>query len=138
MINDIKTTKSEVQYPSKNSKEFIIGTCVLNAPGAAFDAFVYLDTTNGKLLIAQQMKFASSDLKKPQKITNNIINAEYHKLNDSIAQNIRNTDFILLVLGRCDGAYDAGMIPSKCAVVARNDFEAFYGDLYNQYLNDLA
>lgn len=138
LISDIKTTKSEVQYPSKNSKEFNVGTCVLNAPSAAFDAFVYLDTSNGKLLIAQQMKFASSDSKKQQKITDYIINAEYHKLNDSIAQNIPNTDFILLVLGRCDGAYHAGMIPSKCAVVASNEFEAFYGDLYNQYLNDSA
>ena len=134
-INDIKTRKINFQYPSTNQVESDIGTCVLNAPNAAFDAFVYLETTTGKLLFAQQMKLADTDSESPQKITNALINEEYHKVNNSIARHIPNTDFILLVLGRCEGVFDEKMLPSKCAVVAMNEFQEFYGEAYCQHLN---
>lgn len=97
-LDDIKTTRLDQRHPSTIHTEFPVGTCVLNAYGAAYDAFVYLETSTEKLLVAQQMKFASLDSRNPQTITNDSINEEYHKVNNSIAQNIPNTDFILLVL----------------------------------------
>jgi hypothetical protein len=135
-INDIKTTRLDHRYPSPIQTEFPIGTCVLNAPGAAFDAFVYLETTTGKLLVTQQMKLASPDSGNPQKITNDSIDKEYRKVSDTIAQHIPNTDFILVVLGRCEGDYHVENLPSKCAIVARNEFQEFYGEAYCQHLNN--
>ena len=137
-INDIKTTRLYRKYPSTIQTEFPIGTCVLNASGSPFDAFVYLETTVGKLLIAQQMKLASPDSGKPQKITSDLVNEEYHKVNNSIAQHIPKTDFILLVLGYCEGNYDIEKLPSKCAVVASNQFQEFYGESYSQHLNNFS
>jgi len=135
-IDDIKTASLKQQYPSTIQTEFPIGTCVLNAPGAAFDAFVYLETTAGTLLLAQQMKLAYPDSGTPQKITNDSIDEEYHKVNDSITQHIPNTDFILLVLGRCEGDYIIERLPSKCAIVARNELQEFYGEAYCQHFNN--
>ena len=133
-INDIKTWKRKNRYPSTDQTDLPIGTCVLNAPGAAFDAFFYLETTQGKLLFAQQMKLASKNSESPQKITIDSITEEYHKVNDSIANHIPKTDFILLVLGRCEGNYNAERLPSKCAVITLSEFQDFYGDMYFEYL----
>ena len=135
-IKDIETTNSMGQYPSANQEEFNVGNCVLNAPNAPFDAFVYLDTSHGKLLIAQQMKLANPTSKYPQKLTNDSINEEYNKVNKSIASHIPNTKFFLVVVGRCDGVYDPERLPSNCAVVSRDEFHDFYGDSYGRYLND--
>jgi hypothetical protein len=108
----------------------------LNASGAPFDAFVYLETTTGKILIAQQMKLAYHESGNPQKITNYSVDEEYQKVNTSIAKHIPNTDFILLVLGRCEGDYNVERLPSNCAIVASNELQEFYGEAYGKQLNN--
>ena len=135
-IHDIKIAKNSYKFPSTRQTESNIGTCVLNAPSAPFDAYVYLETTTGKLLLVQQTKFASTDSVAPQKITKRKIAKEYSKACASIDQYIPKTDYIILILGRCKGVYDAEKLPTNCAVVSLNEFEEFYGEEYSLRLKN--
>ena len=141
-IPDVDAIKTEVihqRYPEFSNAQYSCGTCVLNGPSAKFDAFVYVATSSSEdetktLLVAQQMKYAQKDSINPQIITNKTINEEYLKVNTVLANHIPNTNFILLVLGCCDGDFDVEKFPSKCAVVAQNQCRQFYGELYSEYL----
>jgi hypothetical protein len=135
-IHDIKTAKISYQFPSTRQTESNIGTCVLNAPGAPFDAYVYLETTTGKLLLVQQMKLASTDSVTPQKLSNSKIADDYNKACASIDQYIPKTDNIILILGRCKGVFDTEKLPINCAVVSLNEFQEFYGEEYSLRLKN--
>ena len=82
------------------------------------------------------MKFASTDSVTPQKITKRKIADDYDKACASIDQYIPKTDYIILILGRCKGVYDAEKLPTNCAVVSLNEFEEFHGEEYSLRLKN--
>ena len=133
-IKDMNTTITYDSFPLTIQTDSKIGTCVQNAPVSAFDGFVYLETTAGKLLLGHQNLFSRTDPIVAKKITDIKLALEHQKINDSIARYIPETDCIILFLGRCEGVYDAEKLPSNCAVVSLNECEEFYGELYNWYL----
>jgi hypothetical protein len=127
-VRDLAIKKLSHRYPSTERPNFATGHAVLNARGSAFDSFMYLETVDGTLLITAQMKLAYPDSLNPQEITKDRIDLEYNKVNNTVAEFLPNTDFLLLVLGLCDGKYDERLLPSKCAIVLRTEHAEFYGD----------
>ena len=131
----IKVSKIDCRYPLTNASNFEIGDHVLNAAGAPFDSFLYLESNNGRLLLAFQMKLANQDSQTKQVITNNSVNVEFNKINNVVQECLPGTDFICIILGRCDGKFDENQLPSKCAVVSREEQMEFYGESYYHQLN---
>ena len=117
------------QFPSTCKGSFSNGECVLNASGAPFDAFVYLQSTNCRLLIAMQMKFANATSVSPQQVTIKTIEAEYEKSSASIKMHLPETPFFFLLLAHCHGNYDLSNIPDNCAIVTIENQADFFGML---------
>ena len=138
-IDEIKVSKINNRYPSSStsSLSFSVGDSVLNADGAPFDSFVYVKTAldSHPLLLAFQMKLAGKDSQSPQIITACTINAEFNKINNSISKCIPGTDFICVILGRCEGKFTEHDLPGKCIVVSEAEQVHFYGPSYFQRLN---
>ncbi len=76
------------------------------------------------------MKFANKKSNNPKKINDIIVAEEYKKINNSVATHLKGTDFVCVILCRCDGNYDPQKLPSKCVVVTRKELEIFYGEPY--------
>jgi hypothetical protein len=105
--------------------------CILNADGAPFDSFVYVETVgNEKLLLAFQMKLSNASSSKPSVITLDTVNQEFNKINDTVSKFIKGTDFVLVVLGNCDANISEENLPSKSIVISREEHRLFYGDPY--------
>ena len=137
-IPPLKDMTSELltqRFPTSISDEFPIGQFVLNASGAPFDAFVYLSTKDNKrILIAEEMKFANANSVRKQILTTEIMLEQYKKVNDAIYNHIRGTDFVFVILARCEGQFDASKIPINGVAVSMSEFRSFYGDAYYQRL----
>ena len=134
-LADLKVSKIDYRYPSTRAPAFDIGDHVLNADGAPFDSFLYLDTIAGPLLFAYQMKLAKQDSTTQQILSHDSVNHEFNKINKAIAENLAGTDFVCVILGRCEGTFSENKLPSKCVVVAREDQPSFYGESYYHRLN---
>lgn len=127
----LEIIQAKERFPTSKNEPFPVGTGVLNAAGAPFDAFMYLETVkNEKLLVALQMKLANSDSKSPQIIDDNKINVEWNKMNKAISENLPGTNFVGVILGRCEGRFNENNLPGKCLVITKNEHEDYYGDLY--------
>jgi hypothetical protein len=133
-FSEIHTGKIDFRFPLTKQSGFADGACILNGNGAPFDAFVFLSTDSDRILIAQQMKLSHDDSTNPQIITNNSINTEYSKINQSVGKYIQGTDFVLLMCGHCEGILDITTLPSKVAIVSKSEFEGFYGKSYYKRL----
>jgi hypothetical protein len=135
-IEELKISKVSNQYPL-SAAAFTIGDSVLNAAGAPFDSFLYLDTTsNARLLLALQMKLANQDSTTQQVISNETVDDEFNKINNALANHIPGTDFVCIILGRCEGSFTESNLPSKCVVVSREEQLSFYGESFYQRLNN--
>ena len=134
--SDIELLQSKKIFP-KHSADFKngFGQSILNAPFAPFDSFMYLKTlSNEKILLAFQMKFAYTDSETPQTITNQIVNKEYNKMNDQIAKNVPGTDFVCIIMARCDSNYCENLIPTKSLIVSNQELKDFYGETLFQII----
>ena len=132
----LKVSKIDYRYPSTRAPAFDIGDNVLNGDGAPFDSFLYLDTTTKPLLFAFQMKLAQHDSTTQQVISNDTVNHEFNKINNSVSEYVAGTDFVAIILGRCRGTFSENMLPSKCVVVSKEQQMNFYGESYYHRLNN--
>jgi hypothetical protein len=142
-VSALKVSKIDYCYPSKEKASVLeIGNSVLNASGAPFDSFLYLSTvakekeTETLLLLAFQMKLANQASKDPQVINDDTVNCEFTKINDSVAKDLAQTDFVCIILGFCKGNFDENKLPSKCVVISREEQVDFYGPSYYHRLNN--
>jgi hypothetical protein len=139
----LKVSKIDYRYPSTQAPTFDIGNNVLNANGALFDSFLYLDTTTNlldtttnQLLFAFQMKLAKQDSTIPQVICDDTVNVEFNKINNAVSKYLKGKDFVCVILGRCRGTFSEDNLPSKCVVVSKEEQMNFYGESYYHRLND--
>jgi hypothetical protein len=136
-MDQIKVSRIEQRYPTTKEmkdKSFQVGDCVLNASGAPFDAFVWLETTDDeKLLFVEQMKMSRFSAS-TRAINMDLINEEFNKANSTVAKYLDGADFVFMMLCRRDGNFDANQLPSKVAVVCNAQLRNFYGDAYYQRL----
>jgi hypothetical protein len=132
-IEELQVSVIEYRYPSTYTPAFEIGNCVLNGNGAPFDAFIYLETANQKLLLALQMKISRFS-SRTGPINNQLINEEYQKVNKIIDEKLHGTDFVFVMLCRRDGNFNRDLLPSKSAIVCNSNLNSFYGDAYFQRL----
>lgn len=130
--NQLRITRANQRFPTTNSNNpFSVGVGVLNAAGAPFDAFMYLETVgNGNLLVALQMKLANHDSRSPQVINIRMINEELNKMNKTISSNLNGTDCVCVIVGRCEASFDENILSGKCFVISKNEYKDYYGDLY--------
>ena len=135
-LTALKVSKIDYRYPSTRAPAFDIGDNVLNADGAPFDSFLYLNTTTKPLLFAFQMKLAKHDSTTQQVISNNTVNHEFNKINNAVSEYVAGTEFVAIILGRCRGTFFENMLPSKCVVVSKEQQMNFYGESYYHRLNN--
>ena len=112
-LQALKLSKIDYRYPSTQAPAFKIGDNVLNADGAPFDSFLYLETTADPILLAFQMKLANQDSQTPQVISDDIVSREFTKINDSIKTHLPRTNFVCVILAHCEGIFDENKLPSK-------------------------
>jgi hypothetical protein len=130
-ISDIRVHKIPYRYPSTQSPDFPFGISVWNGSGAPFDSFMYVKTTSGSsLLLAFQMKLANQDSKRPQVINDDTLKIEFDKVNDCISTHLCGTEFVLIILGQCEGAFIDCNLPHNCVVVSKTEQMSFYGQCY--------
>ena len=135
-FESLKHSKISFRYPSTRAPFFAVGDMVLNANGAPFDSFLYLETTADPLLLAFQMKLANEDSQTPQVISDDTVNREFTKINNTISTHLPGTDFVCIILGFCRGTFDEKRLPSKCVVISREEQMNFYGESYYHRLNN--
>ena len=87
--------------------------------------------------MALQMKLGYLDSKNPQTITDQKINDEYNKINSAVFNHLKGTDFVAVILGRCEGKFAEGQIPSKSVVVSKAEHDVFYGAPFYYRLNKM-
>ena len=134
-ISSLELSTISYRYPTTNAPEFRIGDSVLNGDGAAFDSFIFLETTsNTKILLALQMKLSNRTSARPQEISQQKVNDEFQKINDSVAKHLPGVDFVCVLLGRCEGTFLASQLPSKCVAVTLTEHDSFYGSAIAQRL----
>jgi hypothetical protein len=133
----LKVSKIEFRYPSTKAPAFDVGDNVLNADGAPFDSFLYLETTSHPLLLAFQMKLAKLDSTNQQVIRNDTVDLEFNKINNAVSKYLAGTDFVAVILGRCRGSFSESNLPSKCVVVSKEQQMDFYGESYYHRLNNV-
>ena len=134
-LDALTVSKIDYRYPSTQAPSFEIGDSVLNADGAPFDSFLYLDTATHCVLLAFQMKFAKLDSGTPQVICDATVNIEFNKINKAVSKYLAGTDFVVVILGRCCGTFSEDHLPSKCVIVAKEQQMHFYGESYYHRLN---
>jgi hypothetical protein len=132
----LKVFKIDYRYPSTQAPVFDIGHNVLNADGAPFDSFLYLDTTTNPLLFAFQMKLAKHDSTTQQVIRTDTVDHEFNQINNAVSKYLAGTDFIAIILARCRGTFSETKLPSKCVVVSKEQQMNFYGESYYHRLNN--
>ncbi|KAJ3250372.1 hypothetical protein HK103_003625 [Boothiomyces macroporosus] len=136
--DNIQTLISEYRYPSKKESTFEFGKVVLNAPGAPFDAFVYLDSIKSMpLLLVFQMKCANRDAKTPQVLNNRMIETEFNKAKVSIdKQRFKQKPyFVFVMLANCDSNCTEKDLPENCIVISKPEQLAFYGPSFYHRLS---
>jgi hypothetical protein len=126
-IPDFLTLREIRSHYPKKHQAIQFGEFVLNGPQApAFDAFGLVKTRDGDpILICMQMKFAYHT--DGQKISNDLINLEYSKVNGSIFKYLPGTDFVLLMPCRCLGSISSIDLPSKSAIILEGQLKGYYG-----------
>ncbi|KAJ3267859.1 hypothetical protein HDV01_003878, partial [Terramyces sp. JEL0728] len=134
--NEIAYSVIDYRYPKKEKNEqFPVGTCVLNAAGAPFDSFMYLDT-GGKepMLFAFQYKFAKK--KYGLKVDNQNIQTEYEKIKASVEMRLSRQEFICVLIARCGfkGSIDENELPNRCVVISVDEHLPYFGFHYSQRL----
>ncbi|KAJ2994826.1 hypothetical protein HDV02_001285, partial [Globomyces sp. JEL0801] len=108
----LKVSKIDYRYPSTQAPPIAIGDSVLNADGAPFDSFLYLNTNTNPLLFAFQMKLAKQDSTNKQVIRDDTIEREFNKINNAVSEYIPGTDFVAIILCRCEGTFSENNLPS--------------------------
>ena len=81
------------------------------------------------------MKFANDKSANQQVLTTELMLEQYTKVNNAVSVHIRETDFVCVILARCNGSFDVSKVPIKGVAVSRNELKSFYGDAYYQRLN---
>jgi len=134
----LKVSKIDYRYPSTKAPAFDIGDNVLNADGAPFDSFLYLDTTSNPLLLAFQMKFAKLDSTNPEVICNDTLDNEFNKIKNTVSTYLAGTDFVAVTLSQCSGSFSESKLPSNCIVVSKEQQMDFFGkSCYHRLNNNL-
>jgi hypothetical protein len=127
----INIDKMDYRYPNGESCNIKVGTSFLNEAGAPFDSFMYVETIHDKpLLLAFQMKLSNLDSKSPMILNDQVINKEYNKIKNSVESLLPETDFICIILGRCEGNFDETKIPTNCIVMSKKEQMTYYGESY--------
>jgi hypothetical protein len=134
---DVNIGEVEKRYPNANAykiKQFDFSTSVLNAEGAAFDAFMNVETSLGKpLLLAFQMKFTK---KNSYTITDALIKDEFDKASQIISGKLPGIDFIFVLLSNCESNFtESSLLPHNCVVITETEQKSFYGELISTRLN---
>jgi len=124
------------RYPSTKAPTFEIGDNVLNADGAPFDSFLYLETTADPILLAFQMKYANQTSKSPQVINEAIVNKEFTKINSAVTNYLPGTNFVCIILGFYEGTFDENKLPNNCVVISKQEQLTFYGPSYYHRLHN--
>ena len=131
--------KLSSRFP-ENKGDFESYVFVLNADGAPFDAFVYLDTLdNKKILLAFQMKFSNRATKNPRPLSLALLEAELTKARGAVAEHLPGTELVLVFPAHCDKAPDltADTIPAGCIIITKDEERDVYGELYYHRLERL-
>ncbi len=138
-FKSIKLSKVQNRYPGYRNKGAGVKSYdfVMNAAGAPFDAFVFLDTTVPKkrLLVAFQMKF--SQTKESEKITAALLESEYKKVQDAVEEYLPGTDFVLVfpIHRKTVKGFSDAHIPKNCILISKEEQKDFYGELYYRRLD---
>lgn len=130
LLADLKVSNITYRYPSTAAPAFNNGHNVLNADGASFDSFLYLDTATNPLLFAFQSRLANQQSTTQQVIDNDTVDHEFSRINKAVSQYAPGTDFVAIILGRCRGTFSENKLPSKCVVVSKDQQMNFYGESY--------
>ena len=135
-IDHICVDVAKHRYPTTETPSFDIGTFVLNCSGAPFDAFCWLElVSNDTILLTLEMKLAMPESNRGQAIKNSKINQTFLKINDSMAAYLPGSQFVVIILGRCNGDFKQKDLPGKCAVITKDQQRHFYGDAFYRRLN---
>jgi hypothetical protein len=133
---EIQTERMINRFPSEKTKNYKkVGVSFLNAPGAPFDSFMFLETVEKKLLLLVfQMKWNDKNAQSSSVISQELVNEEYNKMKENIKEFLPDTDVVFVILSRRKGTFDEKVLPDDCIVVSKDEMEAFYGKLYYQRL----
>ncbi|CAG8543031.1 3327_t:CDS:2, partial [Acaulospora colombiana] len=102
-----------------------------NGEGAVCDGFSFLIINRGQpMLLALQMKWRDLESENPQKINDKMISKEYNKVKD-FARKIGLDNWLLLILSNCSSTFNKSLLPTRCAIVDKNNFIEFYGKIYS-------
>lgn len=138
-VSTITVKRANARFPMSLDKSFESYEFVLNAPGAPFDAFVYLDTPlpNKRFLLVFQMKFSDSETKRPAQVNSEMLEKEYKKVQNSVAKFREGTEFVLVfpIHRRKAVGFTDMDVPPNCVVIAKEEQEAVYGELYHHRLD---
>lgn len=118
----IQVEKIDQRFPTTMQGPFDYGASILNASGAPFDSFMFLETARGgKLLLALQMKHWKTNIKEEE------MNTEFEKMKSSVTKNLPGTDFVGILLSTGNGSLNAAQLPENCIVISKNQHSSFYG-----------
>ncbi|CAG8567970.1 9766_t:CDS:2 [Ambispora leptoticha] len=102
-----------------------------NGEGAGCDEFSFLIINRGQpMLLALQMKWRDLESENPQKINDKLISKEYNKVKD-FARKIGLDNWLLIILSNCSSTFNKTLLPTRCAIVDKNNFIEFYGKIYS-------
>ena len=65
----------------------------INGKGSVWDGFSYLHGDSDRMLLSFQMKFAESDSKNPQQISEELIGKEFDKASNAYKQLLKTNNF---------------------------------------------
>ncbi|CAG8707452.1 2844_t:CDS:1, partial [Acaulospora colombiana] len=104
-----------------------------NGEDAECDRFSFLIINRGQpMLLALQMKWRDLESENPQKIHDKLISNEYNKVKD-FARNIGLDNWLLIILSNCSSTFNKTLLPTRCAIVDKNNFTEFYGKIYSSW-----
>ena len=131
---NIKCTNIKERYPTTAAPEFEYGNSVLNASGAPFDSFIFLEEaiTGRKILFAFQAKLANT--KKGQKITDAMIRNEHEKIM-RVSRYFPDALCVCVLVSRCESNFDANCLPENLIVISEDEQERFYGQSFYRRMN---
>ncbi|RIA92650.1 hypothetical protein C1645_804498 [Glomus cerebriforme] len=112
-------------FDDKYNSSYTNNSIIYKNGNADYDGFSYLIiNSNQPMLLALQLKWKNS-----QQIDDKIIKKEYEKV-EEVAREVGLDDWLLLILSNCSSTFKKSL-PPRCAIVDKNHFTKFYGNIFS-------
>lgn len=83
------------------------------------------------------MKFRETEANNPAQVDNTVLRSEYEKVRSAVDEFLPGTEFVLVFSinqKKVHGFANAD-VPADCIVIAKEEQESFYGELYHHRLD---